>query len=285
MPGIKPVISGHFEMFFRDMLNQEFDEINGRKGSYHKRIIFVFVVVESDIFPIVGINPGKGDGRTAKIAADIFDNGVGVTKIRFGINVKTVFVLAVYFSLCLFKGGTNPIFQFTQQDSLKGFTEVRIIEIFYSAPKTIVRIPAFRKKAMDMWVPFQRAAEGMEDTDKTGDKVFGFVQGIKKFPEDIRNSLKEAVKQVTVFEEKRAEGFVNGEDEVPVGTVDQFEGHGSRPVIGIFSTTGRAELGMTTERNKFKCSTMRASIHGTAIRRIAAVDYFFDVFHNNRSGL
>lgn len=46
------------------------------------------------------------------------------------------------------------------------------------------------------------------------------------------------------------EGFVDGEDKVSVGAVDEFEGHSRRPVVGIFGTAGGAELGMTAERNK-----------------------------------
>ena len=68
-----------------------------------------------------------------------------------------------------------------------------------------------------MWIPTERATEGMKDTDKPRDKVFGFVQGEKIFFDDIRNSLEKAVKQSAVFEEKAAEGFVNGEDEMEFG--------------------------------------------------------------------
>ena len=60
----------------------------------------------------------------------------------------------------------------------------------------------------------------MKYADKAGDKIFRFVQGEKEFFNDIRNSLKEAVKQVTVFKEKMAEGIVNREDKVSVGTVN-----------------------------------------------------------------
>lgn len=136
-----------------------------------------------------------------------------------------------------------------------------------------------------MWIPLERASEGMKNTDKTGNKIFGFVQGEKEFFNDIGNSLKEAVKQVAVFKEKMTEGFVNGEDKVSVSAVNQFKGHGGRPVIGIFGSTGRAELGMTAKRYKFENSTMGAAIHGAAIGRITAVDNLFDVFHDDRSWL
>lgn len=123
----------------------------------------------------------------------------------------------------------------------------------------------------------------MEDTDKTGDKIFEFVQGEKEIFNDFGNSLKKTVKQVTVFQEKMAEGFVNREDEMPVGTVDQLKGHSSRPVIGIPGSAGGAELGVAPERDELKPAAVWASIHGAAIRRVATVNDFFNVFHNNGS--
>lgn len=70
---------------------------------------------------------------------------------------------------------------------------------------------------------------------------------------------------------------------MPVSTLNQFKGDGSRPVVGIFGSTGRAKFGMTAKRNKLKISAMRAAIHGTTIGGIPTVDYFFDVFQYNRS--
>ena len=67
-----------------------------------------------------------------------------------------------------------------------------------------------------MRIPAKRASKGMEDTDKPGDKVFRFVQGMEQFFDDVRNSLKEAVEQVTVFQKKVAKGFINGKDKMSV---------------------------------------------------------------------
>lgn len=66
-------------------------------------------------------------------------------------------------------------------------------------------------------------------------------------------------------------------------TVDQFKGHSSRPVVGVFCTTGRTKLRVATKRNELKGTTVGAAIHGTAVGRIPTVDYLFDVFHDNRS--
>ena len=86
------------------------------------------------------------------------------------------------------------------------------------------------------------------------------------------------------MKEKVTKGFINGKDKVSVSAADQFKGHSSSSVVGIFSATGRAKLGVAAKRNEFKCSAMGTTIHGTAIRRVATVDNLVNVFHDNGSG-
>lgn len=160
---------------------------------FYERIIFVPAVVEGYIVTGIGINSGKGNNRSTQIAADVFDNGFGIAKIGFGINVKAVLVFAIDFCFGL---------------------------LFYCAPETVIRISTFGKKAVDVRIPFKRAAKSMKDADKTRNEILGFVQGEKEFFNHIGNSIKKAVKQVTVCKKKRPEGFVNGEDEMPVCAVD-----------------------------------------------------------------
>lgn len=81
-----------------------------------------------------------------------------------------------------------------------------------------------------------------------------------------------------------AEGIINGEDQVPVGTIDKFEGHGSRAVVGIFGAAGRAELGVAAERDKFEAATMRAAIHGAAVGRVTTMNDLINIFQNDRPG-
>lgn len=137
---------------------------------------------------------------------------------------------------------------------------------------------------MDVWIPFEGSSKGMKNADKAGDKVFGFIQGEKEFFDHIGNSLKQAVEQVTVLKEKMAQRIVNSKDKMPVCAVNQLEGHGGRPVIRIFSPTGRAKLGMAAKRNELEVTAMGTAIHGAAVRRITAVDDLIDIFQNNRSG-
>ncbi len=56
---------------------------------------------------------------------------------------------------------------------------------------------------MDMWIPFQRPAKGMEDTDETRDKVLTFIQRVEHSKDDTAYSLKKAVKEGTVIEKER----------------------------------------------------------------------------------
>lgn len=93
--GIKTIVSCHLEIFFRDVLDEQFNKINRRKSSSDEGIVFVFVVMEGYIIPIIGINPGKGDNWAAKVSADIPDNGVWVAEVGLCVNIKTIFVFAV----------------------------------------------------------------------------------------------------------------------------------------------------------------------------------------------
>lgn len=110
--GIKSIVTGHLEILFGDMLDKQLNKVDSRKGFSDKRIIFVFIEMESDIFAIIGINPGKGNDRAAQITADIADNGFWVAKIRFGINIEAVFILTVDFGLGVFEGGADTLLQF-----------------------------------------------------------------------------------------------------------------------------------------------------------------------------
>lgn len=56
MAGIKAIITGYLEMLFRNVLDQEFYEIQYRNCFFNIRIIFMPIVMESDILPVIGVN-------------------------------------------------------------------------------------------------------------------------------------------------------------------------------------------------------------------------------------
>lgn len=111
LPGIETIVAGHFKVFFGDMLNQELNKINGRKSLFNKGIVFMAVIVKSDVCAIIGIDPFEGNGRSPKIATDIFNDSIRITEIGFGINIKAIFIFAVDKGLGSFERGSNTGFE------------------------------------------------------------------------------------------------------------------------------------------------------------------------------
>ena len=66
--------------------------------------------MKSYVFAIIGINSGKCNDRAPQITADIFDNGIRVTEIGFGIDIKPIGLIFVNKRFSLFKRRTNKIF-------------------------------------------------------------------------------------------------------------------------------------------------------------------------------
>ena len=173
---IEPVIPGHLEIFFRYMLNKQGNKVHNRKRFFHIRIIFMFIVMEGYILPIIGINAGRGNDRASEITTDVFYNGVSVAEIRFGIDIEPIFIFSVNGRLSFFERRADTFFQFVEEGGLESLVEVSVVEMFYDPPEAVIREAAFRKETVNMWIPFQGSAEGMQDTDEPRDKVFGFIQ-------------------------------------------------------------------------------------------------------------
>lgn len=177
------------------------------------------------------------------------------------------------------------LFQFIQEGSLESPAQVSIVEMFYDSPETVVRKTALSKETVDMWIPFQGSAESVQDADKSRDEVSAFIHLVEKPEDDAADGLEEAVKQGTVVEEEGAQVFINGEDDMPVSTAEEFEGHFSGAIDAVLVTTGRAKFGMAAKGDEFKLPTMSTAIHGPAKRGIPTVNHFFDVLHNNGTGM
>lgn len=97
--GVNAIVPDHLKMFVRDMTDETGDERKDGDGLGHGLIIFVTFIVKGDIVTVIGIDTGSGDGRTAQITADVFDDFVGFAGRRFGTDVKAVHFCAVEFCL------------------------------------------------------------------------------------------------------------------------------------------------------------------------------------------
>ena len=95
MASIDATISNHFEMFFRNVSDQAFYEINCGNCFDHIFIIFMPIIVKSNIVAIIAINSGSGDNRATKVAANIFNHRIRIAFVWFCIDVKTFFVILI----------------------------------------------------------------------------------------------------------------------------------------------------------------------------------------------
>ena len=125
----------------------------------------------------------------------------------------------------------------------------------------------------------------MENHDKTGSKVHGFVLLEKHAGNDTVYGMEETVKEGTVIKEKIPELFINCKNTVAVMDINQLKGHSDSTFHGIFIAAGGAEPAMAPERDKFEPAAVWAAIHGTAKRRITTVNHSIDIFHLSFSGM
>ena len=126
----------------------------------------------------------------------------------------------------------------------------------YIAPEAVTTVAAFRNKAVNVGIPFEIPAKGMEDHDKAGGKAQGFILFEKEAGDNAVYCMEKTVKEWAVIEKENAEMIINGEYTVPMEDINQLK--------------GRTETAVAAKRNKFEFSTVRTSVHGAAKRGIAA---------------
>ena len=191
----------------------------------------------------------------------------------------------IHFCFHLFEGRTDLRFQFVQESGAEGIAQVSVVKVGQLTPEAVIRITTFRDQAMDMWIPFQRTAKGMQDTDESGNEISGSVHLVKHAEHNGADSVEQAVQQGAVFQEIRPEFFGDRKDTMPVVAVDQFTSHGGCPLPGIKVTAHWTEMGMAAKRDKVEMTALRAAIHGAAEGGITAVDHLIDVFYLRRTGM
>lgn len=91
--------------------------------------------------------------------------------------------------------------------------------------------------------------------------------------------MKRTSKQREVFKKEFAEAFVYGKNTMSVLNIDEFKRHRGSAFHRVFVAAGRTKSAMVSKRDKLKVITVGTAIHGTAKRRIPAIDYLIDIFH------
>lgn len=279
MSGIDAVVTQHFKLFFRDVSDKPYDEIHDRNTFCNSFVVFVSGVMEGYIFTIVVVNARRSNHRTAKISADILDSDGRSTKVRLGTDIKAIRMVSVNFVFHSAERRTKFQGQFFEKDFSESVAKKGKIKVFYRTPWSKITGAALGNKGMDVGIPFKVTTKGMEDTDKSRNKVFGLIHFGKHAKNNIPDGMEEAVKEGTVTEEINTQFFRDSKNTVSVGTGNKFAGHRKRTLLIVPVTTGRTEAAFAAERGKLKITAVRASEHGSAVRGVTAVNHFFDVFH------
>lgn len=119
----------------------------------------------------------------------------------------------------------------------------------------------------------------MQDEDKAGHIVHGFIHFMEHLQEHAVNGVEQAAQEAAFIKKERPQGFIYRENAVPVAYIGQLEGHICSPFHCVFIAASWAETAFAPERDEFLLPTARAGIHGAAVGRVAAVDHFINVFH------
>lgn len=88
------------------------------------------VIMKSDRFIVIGIDPGSGNDRPAEISANVFDNLRGLAFIRHGADIEAIFMVGINRGLEFFEKVADSGMQFIEQGSLERIPEQLIIEMF-----------------------------------------------------------------------------------------------------------------------------------------------------------
>lgn len=85
---INAVIADHFKMLVRDMYNQVFDKVDGGDSFCDCLVVLMTLVMERHKIPVIGINPGSSNDRSAKVSANVFNVDIRKIQVRFGSDIK-----------------------------------------------------------------------------------------------------------------------------------------------------------------------------------------------------
>lgn len=116
---INAVVAYHFKVPVRDRYDQTIGKVNGRDTFRDGFMILMVLIMERHIIPVIGINPGSGNDRSSKVAADIFNGDIRRTQVRFGSNIKA---FGMVFVDLIFKPFKRRL-QFRRELIQKDFTE------------------------------------------------------------------------------------------------------------------------------------------------------------------
>ena len=151
---INAVVADHFKMLVRDMYDQAFDKVNGGDAFCNRFMVLMALIMKRHIIPVIVINPGSSNDRSAKVSADVLNGDIRRTQVGFGSNIKAFGVVFVDLIFKLLKRSTQFKGEQIQKDFAEGQAKEVIIKMGIRSPGSKVASAAFRNEGMDVWIPF-----------------------------------------------------------------------------------------------------------------------------------
>lgn len=143
MACVDPAIADHFIVLFGDVLDKAFYEIHNWDCFLHIPVVLVAVVVEGNKIIIVFVDSGSSNHRAAEVTANVFDNGIRVALIGFGIHIKPFFMLPVALGFDFLEGRADKGFHFIEEGSAGRIAKVGVVKVSDVAPEAVVAVAAF----------------------------------------------------------------------------------------------------------------------------------------------
>ena len=305
--GVEPIAADIAKMALRNMYDQFLDEFDGRFDDIITLFILVIMIVPmnniglfiitddaafSDAGP-AGITHIVGDARIDVIAM-IFVFKFFIFFLGLGMDVKSFRMIFIQDRSSVLERRTDLFLDEAKQFILEGLSELGEIEMGEELEGIFIRgIDQFRNEGMDMRIPLEITAKGMEGGDHAevidmAVVLEGIVSELDAFSPELtdkgsidksRNGIacggEEDIEIRSVLTEPVSEAVRDGEDDMPVFGIEAERGGLDRKLFGIFDAAGITETRMAVSVNSSKVMTMRvltlkiiaAEINGIAEER------------------
>ena len=296
--GIEAIVTNVAEMRIRNMDDQFLDEFNGRFDDIITFFILVIMIVPMDNIGllIVTDDAAFSDARPAGITHIVGDARIDVIAMVFvfkffifflgpGMDVKSFRMIFIQDRFSALERRADFFFDEAKQFVLEGLSQFGEIEMGEELEGIFIRgIDQFRNEGMDMRIPFEITAKGMEGGDhaKMIDMAVvleGIVRELDAFSPELadegsidksRNGIassdEEDIEVGPVLAEPVSEAVRDGEDDMSVFGIEAERGGLDRKLFGIFDAAGITETRMAVSVDGSKVITMRV----LALKIIAA---------------
>ncbi len=136
---------------------------------------------------------------------------------------------------------------------------------------------------MDMRIPLEVTAEGMERTDDSRSKGFLVIEGVHPVGDHLSRSLEQKIKKSAVFSKELTKLLGNRKDNVSVAAVDQLCGDGIGTISLISGATGIAETRFTAEGDIVEVIAVMTVVESIALFQITTIQHFFHFIPDDRT--